>query len=422
MRKIFLIAFVLSFAVLVCFTHGYRERNDKNSGEEIAVSVTYKTLNYDDMKAIWLSQYDMQSVYTENGRQRDRDDFLLKIDKILDNIVSLGMNTVIVQVRPFGDSMYPSELYPMSSFVTGEYGISSEYDPFGMILEKAHDKGLSVHAWINPLRGMTENETKKVPDSFKIREWFDKGEILKSVSGRVYLDPAYSEARELIVGGAVEIVKLYDVDGVHMDDYFYPTTDESFDAESYEAYRRRGGAEELAEFRRDNVNTLIREIYSALKSEKEDVLFGISPAGSMKYNYNKLYADVYEWCGNEGYIDYICPQIYFGFEHDTCDFKKLCREFSDMIKCDEIRLIIGMTLGKAVSETDTYAGDGKDEWKDSKDILKKELEYTMKLSKCSGVAYFCYQYFFDSLTGEEISAAAEERQNLIPLLKNATRK
>ena len=142
----------------------------------------------------------------------------------------------------------------------------------------------------------------------------------------------------------------------------------------------------------------------------------------MKYNYNKLYADVYEWCGNEGYIDYICPQIYFGFEHDTCDFKKLCREFSDMIKCDEIRLIIGMTLGKAVSETDTYAGDGKDEWKDSKDILKKELEYTMKLSKCSGVAYFCYQYFFDPLTGEEISAAAEERQNLIPLLKNATRK
>ena len=413
MRKIILIGILL--VLLLFWWHMEAEKTYK--GEDAAVSLTYKTLNYDNMKAIWLSQYDMQSVYTENARQRERWDFSARIDKILDNIVSLGMNTVIVQVRPFADSMYPSEYYPMSYFVVGEYGNGADYDPFEIIIEKSHERELSVHAWINPLRGMTEGEIKKVPEGYKIREWYDKGEILKCVSGRMYLDPAYSEARELVVNGAVEIVKLYEVDGVHMDDYFYPTTDESFDLDSYEIYRNRGGMEELADFRRENVNTLIREIYSAVKSEKEDVLFGISPAGSMKYNYNKLYADVYEWCGNEGYIDYICPQIYFGMEHDTCDFKKLCYEFSDMIKVDNIRLVIGMTLGKAVSETDPYAGSGIDEWKNNKDVLKRELEYTGALSKCSGVAYFCYQYFFIPSTGNPNPTAEKEIKALLPILR-----
>ena len=120
------------------------------------------------------------------------------------------------------------------------------------------------------------------------------------------------------------------------------------------------------------------------------------------------------------YIDYICPQVYFGFEHATCDFKKVCKQFSDMIKTDGIRLIVGMSLGKALSEIDQYAGDGKYEWRDNKDVLLRELEHTMKLSKCSGVCYFCYQYFFDPITGEEVVGTAEERENLLPALKKAT--
>ena len=140
----------------------------------------------------------------------------------------------------------------------------------------------------------------------------------------------------------------------------------------------------------------------------------------MDNNYNELCADVAEWCGNKGYVDYICPQVYFGFEHSTCGFVKVCDQFSDMVKVDGIRLIIGMILGKTMSKYDTYAGNGKYEWRDNKDILRRELEHTMTLPKCSGVAYFSYQDFFDPITGEEIEGTAEERANLLPLLKEAT--
>ena len=389
--------------------------------EPIAVSKDGK-VNYDDMKAMWISQYDLAEVYTKGGVQRERSDFEARIDKMLDNVVSIGINTVIVQVRPFADSMYPSDVYPASSFVTGKYGTAMDYDPFEIILEKAHERDLSVHAWINPLRAMTGGEIQGVSDDFKIRRWYDTkyGQYVVEVSNRLYLNPSYDEVAELICEGAREIVRFYDVDGIHLDDYFYPTTEESFDDEAYEEYRTLGGDEDRAQFRRNNVSRLVQNIYSAVKNENEDVLFGISPAGVTSNNYNKLYADVAEWCSGEKYVDYICPQVYFGFEHSTCDFIKVCREFSDMIQNDNVRLIIGMTLGKAVSEIDVYAGEGRDEWRNNKDILKRELEHTMTMEKCSGVAYFCYQYFFDPVSGEEIDAAREERNNLLPLIKNAS--
>ena len=404
------VGLILAFALLFCSCNV----NDK-AEEDISAVAGYASLNYEDMKAMWVSQYDLAEMYTKSGLQREKNDFTELIEVMVDNISSLGINTVIVQVRPFADSMYPSEYYPMSSFVTGAYGREADYDPFEIIIEKAHERGLSVHAWINPLRAMTENEMKSIPQGFKIKEWYDSGEgkYIVNVSGRLYLNPAYEDVRNLICDGVSEIIGLYDVDGIHMDDYFYPTTDLRFDTDAYAEYRSRGGTKDRADFRRDNINRLVREIYSAVKTEREDVLFGISPSGVTVNNYNELYADVAEWCGNEGYIDYICPQVYFGFEHSTCGFVKVCREFSDMIKSDGVRLVVGMTLGKAVSEADQYAGDGKDEWKNNKDILKRELEYTMTIDKCSGASYFSYQYFFGNEASEEIS-------NLLPVLENAT--
>ena len=381
----------------------------------------YIACNFDNVKAMWLSQYDLTSVYTDKGKQRERSDFTERIKAILKNVSDVGINTVYVQVRPFADSFYPSEVYPDSGYVSGDYGQGMDYDPFEIVLREGHALGLSVHAWINPLRGMTDDEIKKVDPTYTIKKWYNdpttRGKYIVEVSERWYLNPAYSDTRGLVCQGVAEIVERYDVDGVHIDDYFYPTTDVGFDADVYAEYKMHGGDASLEDFRRENINSLVRELYSAVKGENERVLFGVSPAGVMNNNYNKLYADVALWCKSEGYIDYLCPQIYFGFEHSTCAFDKLCREFSEMVKRDEIKLIFGMTLGKAKSGYDQYAGSGKYEWRDNKDVLIRELEYTTTVENCSGVSYFCYQYFFDPLTGKRVSETAEEVDKLLPLLK-----
>ncbi|MBQ4065695.1 MAG: family 10 glycosylhydrolase, partial [Clostridia bacterium] len=185
-----------------------------------------------------------------------------------------------------------------------------------------------------------------------------------------------------------------------------------------------GGAKSLADWRREQLNLLVRGLYDATKSVNEGLLFGISPAGNFNTVYNNQYADVYTWCGEAGYIDYICPQAYFGMEHGSFDFVKVSTTFQDMIKTDSVKLIVGMSLGKAkdayTGGEDKWAGAGKTEWIEHQDVIKRELEATKTFDKCTGVAFFCYQYFFHPVTGEEVIETQAERDNFLPLLKSIT--
>ena len=381
----------------------------------------YQPINYKDVKAMWISQYDLYGVYTKSKKQRSESEFRSMMSVILDNAKKDGFNTVIVQVRPYADSMYPSEYYPMSRFVVGAYGREASYDPFAITLSFAHERGLSVHAWINPMRGMLESEVKSVSDKYAVKKWYsDKstnGKQVVVVSDRLYFNTAYAEVRELIVNGAREILQKYNVDGLHMDDYFYPTQSASFDKSAYAEYTAGGGEKSLADFRREQLNALVSALYAMVKQENEGLMFGISPAGIINNVYNKQYADVYTWCSEEGYIDYICPQIYFGLEHENYDFIKVCNVWRDIIKTDSVKLIIGMTLEKADTGTDAYAGSGKDEWKKSTDILLRCLNYTETLEHCTGVSYFSYQFFYGPTNGVADKDTQAERDNFIPKLK-----
>ena len=397
---------------------------DTTVAEDVSAN-EYKVLNYDDMKAMWLSQYDLSNVYCAGSSQRPAQSFTNYIKTILSNVKDLGFNTVIVQVRPFADSMYPSEFYPMSSMVVGSYGKNASYDPFAIVIEEAHALGLSVQVWINPMRAMLDSEIGKVDDKYLIKQWYNdrtlKGKYIVECSGRWYLNVAYEPVRQLIVDGAREIVEKYDVDGLHMDDYFYPTTDASFDAAAYVEYVKGGGKASREDWRRQQLNALVSSLWSTVKQQDENMLFGISPAGNFNTVYNNQYADIYTWCATPGYIDYICPQVYFGFEHGSCDFVKVATTYQSMIKTDKVKLIIGMTLGKALSGSqggeDKWAGAGKREWIENKDILLRGLEYTRQLPKCSGVAYFCYQYFYDPISGKAVAGTRAERDNFLPLLE-----
>ena len=382
---------------------------------------SYTALNYRDMKAIWLSQYDLSPIYRNGDAQRPQGDFTARMAHLLDNVASSGFNTVFLQIRPNADSMYPSEHYPTSAYVTGQLGRETQYDPVAIIVALAHERNLSIHAWINPLRGMAEEEITLVDSRYAIRRWYDSAQVrqkyLVAVGGKWYLNPAYSDVTDLIVAGAEEALERYAFDGLHMDDYFYPTADPSFDGLAYNAF---GNGKTLADFRRGNINLLVRRLYDLTHATGQGRIFGISPAGNHETVYNSQYADIYTWCAKEGYVDYICPQVYFGLEHGSFDFQKVCKTYSDMIKTENVDLIIGMTFGKAYTGEDPWAGSGKNEWLEHKDVLKRSLQTTQGLPHCRGISVFCYQYLFDPLSGAPIPETVQEWSNFCPVLKNIT--
>ncbi len=400
------------------------ETETKTETEAEPAEPENKALIYDDIKALWISQYDMSGIYASGGKQRNKEEFTKLLTIVLDNIVKNHYNTIIFQVRPFADSMYPSEVYPPSYIVTGSYANAHEYDPFEILIELAHERGLSVQAWINPMRAMLTKEIALVSNEYKIKQWWDdktlKSQYLPVVSDRVYLNIGEPEVRQLIVDGAAELLSKYDVDGLHMDDYFYPTTDASFDLKTYNAYKADGGKKNLGAFRKECLSELVKALYETTKASGAGRIYGISPAGNMQTVINSHYADVKKWCSEDGYIDYICPQVYFGFEHKTVPFDKTCDRWQSIIKTDSVKLIIGMSLGKAKSGVDQYAGAGKDEWSKNKDVLLRCLQYTETLEKCTGVAYFCYQYFYNPISGAEESATKKERNNFVPYLETIT--
>lgn len=370
----------------------------------------------DDIKAIWLTQFDLEEVYQVAGSQRKPEEFTEFAEKILENVVNMGFNTVFLQLRPNADSMYPSQIYPMSKYVVGRYGAEAAYDPVEILVTLARQKGLSVHGWINPFRAMKEQDLNLAGKAYLIGQWAadpDKlGDFLVLHQGTWYLNPAYPQVRQLIADGAAEAMERYDLDGLHIDDYFYPTTDPAFDRK---AYGQLGVGKSLEDFRRENISALVSLLYDT--AHAAGGVFSVSPAGNIGTVYEKHYADVYTWCSQEGYLDYICPQVYFGLEHQNYDFVSVCRTFSDIIKTDSVKLLVGMTFGKAMTGEDPYAGTGKDEWKQHTDILRRSLETTRALPHCRGVAVFCYQYLYDPLTGSAIAQTQHERENFLPLLQ-----
>ena len=239
--------------------------DDDEKEEDDLMKREYIAQNFEDMKCMWLSQFDLSRVYSDGGAQRDESSFRALLSTVLDKVAENGMNTVILQVRPNADSMYPSEVYPPSAYVVGSYGKDFDYDAVAIAVELAHDRGLSIHAWINPLRAMTDSQITSVQREYAIRKWYGdsalRGKYVVKVGENWYLNPAYSEVRELILDGAREVMQKYDFDGLHMDDYFYPTTDSSFDNAAYMQYLREDGTLSLADFRRDALNKLVGGMY-----------------------------------------------------------------------------------------------------------------------------------------------------------------
>lgn len=386
-----------------------------DSSEEVLAARTNKA-PAGEVRAVWISYLDLAPVL----KGKTESQFTDSIGKMYDNCVSIGLNTVIVQVRPFSDSFYPSELFPWSSCCSGTLGKPLSYDPLKIMVSEARSRKLKIEAWINPMRAMTTAEIKNVSSEFPIGKWYDdeflKSQNLIEYDGRLYYNPASAEVRQLIADGAVEIVKNYDVDGIHIDDYFYPPSlPYSYDKAQYDAYIQSGGKMSQADWRRDNTSKMVQELNAAVKKSDSSAAFGISPRGVISQNRDQLYIDVEKWCSTPGYCDYIAPQLYYGFHHSTAAYDAVMKQWSDLVTCDDVDLLIGLAAYK-VGTTDQYGGAGKDEWKESHDILAHQIDTSRAYENYRGMIFFRYEQIFDPDDG--VKAAMDlEKQNFTALLK-----
>lgn len=363
-------------------------------------SNSYSALNFREQKGFWITYLEYSSIM----KNKSESSFRKSIGKYFDNISDLGFNTVYVQVRAFGDAYYDSDLYPSGEQFDGTIGTSNDFDALQVMIDCAHERGLSIHAWINPMRLMYTSQLEAIDDSFPIKKWYNSNKyngtyIVKS-GDRWYLNPAYSEVTDLIASGITEIAANYDVDGIQIDDYFYPTTDASFDKTAYSA---SGTDLSLSDWRIANVNRMVKKLYQAAHNANSTIVFGISPQGSVDNNYNQLYADVKTWCKSSGYCDYILPQVYFGFDNVALPYADVISLWSSMVKTSDVKLVIGLAAYKIGAE-DTYAGKGgKNEWLNNSDIISRQMTLAETLSNYGGVAIYRY----DSLFNPESSVAAQ---------------
>jgi uncharacterized lipoprotein YddW (UPF0748 family) len=262
---------------------------------------------------------------------------------ILDKLVQLNMNAIVLQVRPAADALYQSSIEPWSDFLTGEMGRAPDpyYDPLTFATEEAHKRGLEMHVWINPYRAK-HPASKSTSASHIIRS---RPELVRRYGSMVWMDPGDPAVRARTTEVVLDLVRRYDIDGVHMDDYFYPYPEtqrgreiEFPDESTYRRYRQGGGTLARDDWRRENVNQLVKELYDGIHAVKPWVRFGISPFGIWRPGYpasvrgldqyDKLYADARKWL-NEGWVDYFTPQLYWAVDRPEQSYPVLLQWWAE---------------------------------------------------------------------------------------------
>lgn len=346
----------------------------------------------DGLRGVWVS-----SVYNIDYPSRpglDTDTLKAEADTILDHIKAMGLNAVFLQVRPSADALYPSAYFPWSRYLSGTPGQAPDgsFDPLAYWVEGAHLRGLQLHAWINPYRitknGQSEWDTLPADSPAKLHpEWTVQYEE------NYYFNPGLPAVQHLIVDGAAEIVKHYQVDGIHLDDYFYPG--QAFnDADAFARYG--SGFEDIGDWRRDNVNRLIATLDETLHAIRPEISFGVSPAGIWdnrednpkgsdtqgRSSYREIYCDSLHWI-DQGSVDYICPQLYWSIGYEIADFAVLLDWWQDAVAMSDVALYIGIGAYRAAK------AEAGDVWYGTAE-LKRQLAMLDNSIDVQGEIFFSY--------------------------------
>lgn len=333
--------------------------------------------------------------------------------EILDFYEDLNFNAAIVQVRTAGDAFYPSQLAPWSKYLTGKQGEArDDYNELlSWMIETTHERGMEFHAWMNPYRATFDLDTTALSAS---HDYFQHPEWMIKYGTKYYYNPALPEVRKHLTEITNELVEQYNIDAIHFDDYFYPykiAGEEFADSSSYEQYHLP--EQSVADWRRANVDSLIRDLHKGIKARKPWVQFGISPFGVWRNksvdprgsdtkagqtNYDDLYADPLSWLKN-GWIDYLAPQIYWTLDHKLASHRTILQWWNKEI--NTANLYVGNGAYRAMSDKDP-------DWQDKNQLIE-QLNLARKAQKVDGNIYF------------SAKSLMKDREEVVSLLKEKYR-
>jgi uncharacterized lipoprotein YddW (UPF0748 family) len=348
-----------------------------------------------DFRAVWIAtvgNVDWPSAPGLTSAQQQAE-----FRRLLDDAVASGMNAVIVQIRPMGDAFYPTKKLPWSAYLTGQQGRAPNpyYDPLQFMIAEAHGRNLEFHAWFNPFRIGSSESPGKLVANHPLRRLSSS---FIPYNGRLYLNPGDPAVRQSIIDSILEVVSGYDIDAVHLDDYFYPYPEEGktfADAASYKA-QNQGRFKSIKDWRRNNINLFVRDLSKAIKAAgKPWVKFGISPFGvwrnraadpsgsdtaAKSSSYDDLCADTRNWIRN-GWVDYILPQDYWYFGQPTVPYEKVLAFWGGEVRRNpRVHLYIGHALYKVDA-------DPAKAWKNREEILN-QLRYNQYFPEVRGSAFY----------------------------------
>ena len=361
-----------------------------------------------ERKAVFISYIELGNYI----RGKDVSDAKKTIDDMIKNVNNFGFNMIILQVRSFSDAIYPSTIFPSSRSVVNMEGDNLSFDVLDYFIKIAHKNNIELHAWINPYRISNDtdiNIISKDNPAYKLLNT-DSIKVIDNVG--IYYNPASSEVLDLILDGIEEIINNYDVDGIHFDDYFYPKSSD-IDYIEYNIAKDLDSSLTLQEFRLNVITSLIKETYDLIKDYDKSILFGISPDGNIDNNYNSNYVDTRLFCSEKGYLDYIMPQVYYGFLNGVKPFEDTVKSWNNLIT-NGIDLIPALAFYKT-GNIDKFAKEGVNEWIDYNNIIAREVMLSRELTNYNGFSIFRY----DSLFSNNLSQNAFlEKENLKNIIKN----
>ncbi|MBR5362602.1 MAG: family 10 glycosylhydrolase [Oscillospiraceae bacterium] len=325
--------------------------------------------------AAWIPYFTVTELISSD-QHTTRDNIM----NYLRDLQDTGINTVFVHVCAFGESIYPSAYYP-------QLPAAEQFDLMQLFSDACRELGLSFHAWLNPLRLQTKEYTEAQSGDSLLQKWHRNPELraenLSEWDGRYYLNPAAESTGAFLVGAITELIETYHPDGIHIDDYFYPTVSPEFDAPVF----RASGADDLAAWRRGIITSLIQQMYAAVKNADPDIVFSVSPQGNPKANSETQFADVPAWIGETQCCDWIIPQLYYGYENESLPFSELLRQWAALPRNENVKLLTGLAVYK-YGQSDPFAGSGADEWLEEKYLPAGQAADALGNSAVSGIALY----------------------------------